>query len=63
MKTLCRICHSPVPDSLKRFDACLGSVCPECREFSAYADTVLRRAGVVGHEIAPERYSPNTEPQ
>jgi len=58
MKTQCRICHTSVPDLSKKFDQCLGYLCPECHEFLRYADKVLRRIGVEGVTLKTEPKKP-----
>jgi hypothetical protein len=36
---------------MRRFDRSLGYVCPECFEFSNYADKALRKHGIEGSVI------------
>ena len=42
----------------KKLDQVLGYICPECHEFSRYADKVLRRIGVEGVTLKTEKKVP-----
>lgn len=50
-KAPCQACRTPVFDMMRRFDRSLGYVCPECFEFSNYADKALRKHGIEGSVI------------
>ena len=58
MKSPCRCCRDRFLSITMRFDPVGGLICPECHEFLAAADKVLRRHGIEGVESEPVRYKP-----
>ena len=59
----CRCCRDAVSDFAKRFDKSLGYVCLECYQFSAYADRAMRKHGIEGSVIDPDRSSNTSTPE
>jgi len=58
MKSPCPVCRESVADVTKRWTEGLGFCCVMCAEFLESADKTLRRVGVEGVAVAPERFLP-----
>jgi hypothetical protein len=58
MKSYCRVCKDTVDDMAKRYDPCLGYICPECHGFLLHAEKTLKRKGIEGVTIRPHKFAP-----